>query len=222
MIINPSEFHVGIVGGENISKNFTIEWNGKAPVVCYLTYKITQANGFYNGKELWINFSENPIILEPTKPKKIGFYIYSLPNIQPDTYYITIEARANLEEVKKEVKRVKYERVVIPYENKTKIVGMNNTIETLNKTIEDLNQELLSAYEKYNKTLEELENLGYNITNLKRIINSLNQTLLEKENEIKVRNINFVTGFIVGLFSIGIPSFLFYLKKVRPQRKLNR
>ena len=218
LVINPSEFSVEIVGGENISKNFTIEWGGKTPVVCYLSYKITQANGFYNGKELWINFSENPIILEPTKSKSIEFYIYSSPNIQPDTYSITIEAKVDLEEIEKEVERTRYKRTIILYENKTKIVEMNRTIETLNKTIDYLNQELLSAYEKYNKTLEELENLGFNITNLKGIINLLNQSLFEKENEIsnlkneiaKVRDVNFVTGFITGLISTGIPFFLFY------------
>ena len=181
LVINPSEFSVEIVGGENISKNFTIEWGGKTPVVCYLSYKITQANGFYNGKELWINFSENPIILEPTKPKTIEFYIYSSPNIQPDIYSITIEAKVNLEEVEKEVEKLKYKRIVILYENKTKIVEMNNTIETLNKTIDYLNQELLSAYEKYNIRLG---NLSLNITNLKGVINLLNQTLFERESEI--------------------------------------
>ena len=181
LIINPSEFSVEIVGGESISKNFIIEWGGKTPVVCYLSYKITQANGFYNGKELWINFSENPIILEPTKPKTIEFYIYSSPNIQPDIYSITIEAKVNLEEVEKEVEKLKYKRIVILYENKTKIVEMNRTIETLNKTIDYLNQELLSAYEKYNISLG---NLSLNITNLKGVINLLNQTLFERESEI--------------------------------------
>jgi len=218
LIINPSEFSIRIVGGESLSKNLTIEWNGETPVVCYLSYKITQTNGSYNGKELWVNFSENPIILEPTKPKTIEFYIYSSPNIQPDTYSITIEARVSLEEVEKEVEKIKYKRIVILYENKTKIVEMNNTIENLNETIDYLNQELLSAYEKYNKTLEELENLGFNITNLKGVINLLNQTLFEKEREIsnlkneiaKVRDVNFVTGFITGLISTGVPFFLFH------------
>ena len=181
LVINPSEFSIRIVGGESLSKNLTIEWNGETPVVCYLSYKITQTNGSYNGKELWVNFSENPIILEPAKPKTIEFYIHSSPNIQPDTYSITIEAKVSLEEVEKEVEKLKYKRIVILYENKTKIVEMNRTIETLNKTIDYLNQELLSAYEKYNISLG---NLSLNITNLKGVINLLNQTLFERENEI--------------------------------------
>ena len=219
LTLNPSKFSVEIVGGENISKNFTIEWNGKTPVVCYLSYEITQANGVYNGKELWLNFSDNPTILEPYKPKTIEFYIHSLPNIQPDNYTITIKAEVNLEQVEKEVERVKYKRTVIIYENKTKIAEMNDTINSLNETIENLNQELSSAYEKYNETLEELESLGLNLTNFKELINLLNQTLYEKEQEIenlkneigKARDVNFVLGFIGGLISVGITT-LAYLK----------
>jgi len=96
--LNPESFQVELVGGESNTQNFTVEWNGEAEVVGHLNYSVTEANGTYDGSELWINFSENPVILEPNQPKQLAFTINTIPNIYPDIYSIMINISAEIEE----------------------------------------------------------------------------------------------------------------------------
>jgi len=158
--VTPNEFSIELVGGENVSKNFTIEWDGEVPVVGYLSYEISEENGSYEGKELWVEFSENPIILEPNNPKEVVATIYSLPSIQPDVYRITIKATVYLQQIEKVVREVEFferekpvikirnvtiekvKEVPVYFENTTRIQEMNFTILTLNKTIVELNNRI--------------------------------------------------------------------------------
>ena len=60
--LNPESFNIELIGGESYTQNFIAEWDGEAEVVGHLNYSVTEANGTYNGSELWLNFSENPVI----------------------------------------------------------------------------------------------------------------------------------------------------------------
>jgi len=152
--VNPSEFEVSLVGGENISKNFIVIWNGKTSVVGHIFYSVTEENGIYDGSELYLNFSENPIILEPNKPKNITATIHTTPNILPDVYNVIIEIKVELEKPEPEtVTRtiyssggIKYvnitQEVPVYYENTTKIEKMNQTLAEMNQTIEKLEQKI--------------------------------------------------------------------------------
>ena len=153
--IEPSSFQINLVGGESISKTITLLWKGEAPVVAYLNYSIEQINGTFNGSEMWLNFSQNPVILEPNKDKEIEIAIHTKPNIYPGEYLITINANTSVQQVTKtktEVRRsvvYKYinvtNNVTVPenvtvvkwYENTTKIKELQDEIAKLKYTIQD-------------------------------------------------------------------------------------
>jgi len=153
--IEPSSFQINLVGGESTSKTITLLWKGEAPVVAYLNYSIEQINGTFNGSEMWLNFSQNPVILEPNKDKEIGIAIHTKPNIYPGEYLITINANTSVQQVTKtktEVRRsviYKYinvtNNVTVPenvtvvkwYENTTKIKELQDEIAKLKYTIQD-------------------------------------------------------------------------------------
>ena len=151
--IEPSSFQINLVGGESTSKTITLLWKGEAPVVAYLNYSIEQINGTFNGSEMWLNFSQNPVILEPNKDKEIGITIHTKPNIYPGEYLITISANTSVQQVTKtEVRRsviYKYinvtNNITVPenvtvvkwYENTTKIKELQDEIAKLKYTIQD-------------------------------------------------------------------------------------
>ena len=156
LVLNPTNFHVEVVGGETVSKNFTIEWKGEAPTVGYISYEIEEENGSFEGSEMWLTFSENPVILEPNSPKEITAYIHTAPNISPGNYTIQIKAITYLQYIK-EVEVVEKEKPIILiknvtvekikevpkevpvyFENTTRIQEMNSTIFSLNQTISNL------------------------------------------------------------------------------------
>jgi len=156
VLVSPETFEISLVGGQNYSQSFTVEWKGEVPVVGYLSYSVKQLNGTYDGRELWINFSQGKIILEPNKPKDMQMFIYTLPNIQPDTYTLKVEVRVDVEKPEPEtITRteylpggvwIKYQNVTenitvekeVYYENKTRIEELENLTKSLNQTI--LNQ----------------------------------------------------------------------------------
>ena len=153
--IEPSSFQINLVGGESTSKTITLLWKGEAPVVAYLNYSIKQINGTFNGSEMWLNFSQNPVILEPNKDKEIGITIHTKPNICPGEYLITINANTSVQQVTKtktEVRRsviYKYinvtNNVTVPenvtvvkwYENTTKIKELQDEIARLKNIVQN-------------------------------------------------------------------------------------
>jgi len=153
--IEPNSFQINLVGGESTSKTITLLWKGEAPVVAYLNYSIEQINGTFNGSEMWLNFSQNPVILEPNKDKEIRITIHTKPNICPGEYLITINANTSVQQVTKtktEVRRsviYKYinvtNNITVPenvtvvkwYENTTKIKELQDEIAKLKYTIQD-------------------------------------------------------------------------------------
>ena len=160
LTINPSKFSVEIVGGENITKTISLVWKGEASVVAYLGYEIEQVNGSFNGSEMRVEFSENPVILEPNKVKKVEVTIATRSNIYPGEYLVRIFANTSVEQVVEEemvsriVKKIILENVTVPknvtvikwFENKTKISQLEEQIENL--------ENKLANYSSY---IEELE-----------------------------------------------------------------
>lgn len=164
--IEPSGFQINLVGGESISKTITLLWKGEAPVVAYLNYSIEQINGTFNGSEMWLNFSQNPVILEPNKDKEIGITIHTKPNIYPGEYLIIINANTSIEQITKtktEVRRsviYKYinvtNNVTVP-ENVTVVKWYENT--TKIKELQDEINELENRLSYYKNVTEYMENV---------------------------------------------------------------
>lgn len=228
LAISPSEFHVEIVGGENLSKNLTIEWGGRTPVVAYLSYEVSQANGFYTGKELWIDFSENPVILEPNKPKTIEFRVHSLPNIQPDTYFITIEAKVNLERreiIRKEV-RIEYRNVTVNATMPAKPNATAENLETLYHYYSNLSQKLLTklrVLESEKSTYEQLINyLKERLGATNATVEELGQKieLLAKERQELERR--WLLSMAVLAFFLVLSSMAFLAKLKRKNRQIGK
>ena len=162
--IEPSSFQINLVGGGSTSKTITLLWKGEAPVVAYLNYSIEQINGTFNGSEMWLNFSQNPVILEPNKDKEIGITIHTKPNIYPGEYLITISANTSVQQVTKtEVRRsviYKYinvtNNVTVP-ENVTVVKWYENT--TKIKELQDEINELENRLSYYKNVTEYMENV---------------------------------------------------------------
>jgi hypothetical protein len=167
--INPQTFEISLMGGENITKNFTVEWKGEAPVVGYLNYSVKQLNGNYEGKELWIDFSQDKLILEPNKPENLQIFIYTLPNIQPDIYNLEITIRVDVEKPEAiTLTRTEYlPGVVIKYQNITIEKPVPYIPEEINQTIESLNKSLEEKEEMIANQSREIENLKINLDKLK-------------------------------------------------------
>ena len=71
--------------------------------------------------------------------------------------------------------------------------------------------------------IEEINTLKSNLTFYLNLTKNLEKRSLKLKEEIaKVRDINFVTGFIVGLISIGVPSFLFHKLRNRGSKSEKR
>ena len=97
--IGVDNFSINLVGGDSKNITFTATANGFSKTVTgQLSYTITQENGIYNGSEMWIEFPENPMVLEPNQPKTSFFTIKTVPNIMPDTYNIDLKLTAENEE----------------------------------------------------------------------------------------------------------------------------
>ena len=160
ILLEPSSFHIEMVGGENTTKTISLVWKGEAPVVAYLGYEIEQVNGSFSGSEMRVEFSENPVILEPNKVKKVEVTIATRSNIYPGEYLVRIFANTSVEQVVEEemvsriVKKIILENVTVPknvtvikwFENKTKISQLEEQIENL--------ENKLANYSSY---IEELE-----------------------------------------------------------------
>ena len=160
ILLEPSSFHIEMVGGENATKTISLVWKGEAPVVAYLGYEIEQVNGSFSGSEMRVEFSENPVILEPNKVKKVEVTIATRSNIYPGEYLVRIFANTSVEQVVEEemvsriVKKIILENVTVPknvtvikwFENKTKISQLEEQIENL--------ENKLANYSSY---IEELE-----------------------------------------------------------------
>jgi len=160
ILLEPSSFHIEMVGGENTTKTISLVWKGEVPVVAYLGYEIEQVNGSFSGSEMRVEFSENPVILEPNKVKKVEVTIATRSNIYPGEYLVRIFANTSVEQVVEEemvsriVKKIILENVTVPknvtvikwFENKTKISQLEEQIENL--------ENKLANYSSY---IEELE-----------------------------------------------------------------
>jgi len=160
ILLEPSSFQIEMVGGDNTTKIISLVWKGEAPVVAYLGYEIEQVNGSFSGSEMRVEFSENPVILEPNKVKKVEVTIATRSNIYPGEYLVRIFANTSVEQVVEEemvsriVKKIILENVTVPknvtvikwFENKTKISQLEEQIENL--------ENKLANYSSY---IEELE-----------------------------------------------------------------
>jgi len=160
ILLEPSSFQIEMVGGDNVTKAVSLVWKGEAPVVAYLGYEIEQVNSSFNGSEMRVEFSENPVILEPNKVKKVEVTIATRPNIYPGEYLVKIFANTSVEQVVEEemvsriAKKIIVENVTVPknvtvikwFENKTKISQLEEQIENL--------ENRLANYSSY---IEELE-----------------------------------------------------------------
>jgi len=115
---------------------------------------------------MWLNFSQNPVILEPNKDKEIGITIHTKPNIYPGEYLIIINANTSIEQITKtktEVRRsviYKYinvtNNVTVP-ENVTVVKWYENT--TKIKELQDEINELENRLSYYKNVTEYMENV---------------------------------------------------------------
>ncbi len=215
IVMNPSDFNIGLIGGETVSKSFTIEWTRDIPVVCYLSYEITQENGTYEGNEMWMNFSENPVILEPHNQKTIEFSIHSLPNIQPGIYHITIESEVKLEKIK-ETRTITREVTVIS-ENTTKINELNKTIKNLNSSLSyyrnlyDHYKDMYGYYKSiYENLTDELNISQQKIENMEEIITNQTEYINQLKDIKTIATISILLSIVLLLF------ILFLLLKFMP------
>jgi hypothetical protein len=172
-------------------------------------------NGNYEGKELWIDFSQDKLILEPNKPENLQIFIYTLPNIQPDIYNLEITIRVDVEKPEAiTLTRTEYlPGVVIKYKN----ITQNITIE---KPVPYIPEEVNQTIESLNKSLEEKEEI---IANQSLIINELNSTIekikLEYEKRIFLY-IPFFFGAIIAILIILLEPFLKDIfKKIKKVKK---
>ncbi len=83
-------FDMDLVGGDSKDIYFTVYNGFSGPVEGYMGYVITQENGIYNGSEAWIEFSENPILLDSYARWTSYFTIKTAQNIVPDRYNICL------------------------------------------------------------------------------------------------------------------------------------
>lgn len=169
ILLEPSSFQIEMVGGDNVTKAISLVWKGEAPVVAYLGYEIEQVNGSFNGSEMRVEFSENPVILEPNKVKKVEVTIATRPSIYPGEYLVRIFANTSVEQVvEKEmvsriVKKIIVENVSVPknvtvikwFENKTKISQLEEQIENLENKLANYS----SYIEKLNEEIREKDEL---------------------------------------------------------------
>jgi hypothetical protein len=192
--VSPETFEISLVGGESIVKNFTVEWKGEAPVVGYLNYSVKQLNGTYDGKELWINFSQDKVILEPNKPENLQIFICTLPNIQPDTYTLEISVRVNVEKPETITKTEYLGGIWIKYQNVT-----------IEKEVPYIPLEI-------NETIEFLQETLRNQTDL---INKLNEILREREADIERKEWGFRTLLWVSVagYLVILALFIFTFRK---------
>lgn len=98
IIITPNSFDIDLVGGDSINKTIVIKAVGfTSPINVSLNHSITEKNGIFNGSEMWLNFSENSITLDPNQEKIVSFTLSTRPDIYPDDYFFTIELSADVE-----------------------------------------------------------------------------------------------------------------------------
>ena len=195
ILLEPSSFHIEMVGGENTTKTISLVWKGEAPVVAYLGYEIEQVNGSFSGSEMRVEFSENPVILEPNKVKKVEVTIATRSNIYPGEYLVRIFANTSVEQVVEEemvsriVKKIILENVTVPknvtvikwFENKTKISQLE----------------------------EQIENLENKLANYSSYIDDLESEIREKNEAIGFyTKIAIVSGAVLGLV-------LLFVKKIK-------
>ena len=202
LCLEPSRFSVEIVGGENITKTISLVWRGEAPAVAYLSYEIEQINGTYEGKEMWINFSSNPIILEPNKPKEVVVTISTKPNIEGGEYLVKIYANVSVGQV---VKTIVKRRIVYKYINVTRNVTVP---EYINITVEKW-YENTTKIEQLEQKIKELEQ---NLTQCRKSTEILEEALVyaKKESEWYFKFFSFC---IILLFSVCIIYFYFLNKR---------
>jgi len=172
ILLEPSSFHIEMVGGENTTKTISLVWKGEAPVVAYLGYEIEQVNGSFSGSEMRVEFSENPVILEPNKVKKVEVTIATRSNIYPGEYLVRIFANTSVEQVVEEemvsriVKKIILENVTVPknvtvikwFENKTKISQLEEQIENLENKLANYSSNI---EELESKIREKIEAIGF-------------------------------------------------------------
>jgi len=154
ILLEPSSFQIEMVGGDNVTKAISLVWKGEAPVVAYLGYEIEQVNGSFNGSEMRVEFSENPVILEPNKVKRVEVTIATRPSIYPGEYLVRIFASTSVEQVvKKETSTrivIKKVNVTVPkniteikwYENTTKIEILEDRLKDYMEQVQRLENKI--------------------------------------------------------------------------------
>jgi len=167
ILLEPSSFQIEMVGGDNTTKIISLVWKGEVPAVAYLGYEIEQVNGSFNGSEMWVEFSENPVILEPNKVKKVEVTLATKPSIYPGEYLVKIFANTSIEQVvKKETStRIVTKQVNVTvlkniteekwYENTTKISQLKDKIEIFESKLSNYS----SYIEKLNEEIREKDEL---------------------------------------------------------------
>ncbi|MCD6483128.1 MAG: hypothetical protein J7K83_02565, partial [Candidatus Aenigmarchaeota archaeon] len=125
----------------------------------------------FEGTEMWVNFSSNPVVLEPYKEKEVEVTISTKPNIYPGEYLVKIYANVSVEQVvETEVRHgfiVEYVNVtssvaapqnvtvIETYENTTRINELQNRINELESELSHY-KEIVEEMEKINESESEI------------------------------------------------------------------
>jgi len=183
ILLEPSSFQIEMVGGDKTTKIISLVWKGEVPAVAYLGYEIEQVNGSFNGSEMWVEFSENPVILEPNKVKNVEVTLATKPSIYPGEYLVKIFANTSIEQVVKK-------------ETSTRIVTKQVNVTVLKNITEEKWYENTTKISQLKDKIEILEN---KLSNYSSYIEKLNEEIREKDElvEICLRIIVALVGAIV-------------------------
>ena len=183
ILLEPSSFQIEMVGGDNTTKIISLVWKGEVPAVAYLGYEIEQVNGSFSGSEMWVEFSENPVILEPNKVKNVEVTLATKPSIYPGEYLVKIFANTSIEQVVKK-------------ETSTRIVTKQVNVTVLKNITEEKWYENTTKISQLKDKIEILEN---KLSNYSSYIEKLNEEIREKDElvEICLRIIVALVGAIV-------------------------
>ena len=176
--IQPEEYEMSLVGGENETKTIDLEWNEDSEVTIYLATNITSDVGV-EGPEINATYSDNPITIDEYGSRELEITISTATNIMPANYTVETYDEA--------VKEVITSTDTVYRDNDTLVDLLNETegdlnetldrledreerIEDLLDTIDELRDEREGVLEKLNITKEEVKDLKNKIEERDRIL----------------------------------------------------
>jgi len=90
IIVKPSSFTVGLIGGDTVIKNITVTWTGDNSIQCFISTNITSDCPGNNSEGIDVTYSEpSPFNLPSNVDYTVNMTIKAAINIMPEIYTIT-------------------------------------------------------------------------------------------------------------------------------------